>query len=125
NVDPVQIEQVLMNLVVNARDAMPKGGQIRISTANVELHSPLFLNSKPVPAGSYVMFSVSDTGHGMDETALSRLFEPFYTTKEMGRGTGLGLSIIYGIVRQSSGHIQVESKTGKGSTFKVYLPRAQ
>ncbi len=125
NVDPVQIEQVVMNLVVNARDAMPNGGRIVISTANVDLGSPLLVNSKPVPAGSYAMVSVSDTGHGMDEDTISHVFEPFYTTKEMGRGTGLGLSIIYGIVRQSNGHIHIDSEPGKGSIFKIYLPRVE
>lgn len=125
NADPVQVEQVLMNLVVNARDAMPKGGRITISTFNVQIDGKHIGSHPPAHPGSYVQLSVSDTGSGMDEATLSRLFEPFYTTKEMGRGTGLGLSIVYGIVRQSNGHILVHSDPGEGSRFDVYLPRLQ
>ncbi len=116
--DPIQIQQVLINLAINARDAMPNGGKLVISIANTRMDE-----GSPVPNGDYVMISVSDTGVGMDEEIRSHIFEPFFTTKGFGKGTGLGLSIIYGIIRQSGGHIWIESEPGKGSTFKIWLPR--
>ena len=112
--DAGQIEQVLMNLVVNARDAMPRGGRITIETRNVALRD-----------GAYVMLAVADTGHGIDEETRAHIFEPFFTTKEIGKGTGLGLSTVYGIVTQSQGHIEVRSELDRGTVFEVYLPAVE
>jgi two-component system, cell cycle sensor histidine kinase and response regulator CckA len=121
--DPAQVEQVLLNLIVNARDAMPNGGMITAQTANVQLgaDAPEIVQAG-IAAGAFVLLAVSDNGIGMDQATQARIFEPFFTTKETGRGTGLGLSTVYGIIRQTGGAITVQSERGKGASFRVYLP---
>lgn len=124
-VDPSQFEQAIINLVVNARDAMPQGGQLLIRTTNTQLDHHFTQYYPEVKSGSYIQVTVSDSGLGMNESVKARIFEPFFTTKELGKGTGLGLAMVYGFVKQSDGHIEVESLSGRGTTFKIYLPRAE
>ena len=123
-IDPTQLSTALLNLAVNARDAMPNGGKLTLETSNVLIDQNYADNNNDIEPGSYVLIAVSDTGHGIPELIRQRVFEPFFTTKGIGKGTGLGLSMVYGFVKQSGGNIRIYSEEGHGTTFRIYLPRA-
>ncbi|NTW35384.1 MAG: hybrid sensor histidine kinase/response regulator, partial [Syntrophobacteraceae bacterium] len=120
--DATQLEQVLMNLAVNARDAMPNGGTLEIEASNVVVHEGSRSGQPELTPGKYVLIRVSDTGHGMDRATLEHIFDPFFTTKEVGKGTGLGLAMVYGIIKNHHGHITCRSQPGAGTAFEIHLP---
>jgi CheY-like chemotaxis protein len=124
DIDPSQLESAITNLVVNARDAMPKGGVITVETSNAILDEAYAETNRDVVAGDYAMIAISDTGSGIPESVLSHVFEPFFTTKEVGKGTGLGLSMVYGFMKQSGGHVKIYSEEGRGTVVRLYLPRS-